>query len=179
MWIKHILIALLFYFFALLQNSFFVHFGLFGGTPNLVFILFILLVFFSSKNQGYLIVFYSLIGGLILDIFSYSHIGVSVTIMVVLGFLLKKVQLSLFEDPKKPMFFNFLVLFFVSFITYDLFFGFYSYLFKMSDFLVSFNLQLLGKVIYNLFFASMFFSVYKNFYADRFNNRQLSLFKNK
>ena len=122
---------------------------------------------------------YALFGGFVLDVFSCSHLGVSAILMMVIGFLLKKIQLSLFEDPKKPLFFNFLMLFLASFIAYDLFFGIYFYLFKMSNCLVGFNLQLLGEVIYNLFFASIFFAVYKKFIADKANNRQMTLFKRK
>ena len=49
-WQKTLVVIILFYIFALLQSSFFVHFSLLGAVPNLVFAFFALLVFFEKKG---------------------------------------------------------------------------------------------------------------------------------
>ena len=76
MWKKIVAPILLFYFFALLQTSFFVHFSLFGVVPDLVFILYFGFTFYSiKKNQllgnarVYEMVFLAITAGFFLDIF--------------------------------------------------------------------------------------------------------------
>lgn len=125
MWYKYLVIIILFYFFALLQSSFFAHFTFFGSFPNLVFIFLFLLIFFGGKKMGADSIIYTVIAGLILDVFSASIFGVSVILLIALGFVVKKIQSSLNEKEDKYPFLYFLPLFLVCFLAYELLLALY------------------------------------------------------
>jgi cell shape-determining protein MreD len=177
MWLKAIAIIFLFYFFAILQNSFFIHFNLFGAVPDLVFTLFLLLIFFAGKKINYTILFYALVSGLFLDIFSYTYLGVSVILLIAIGYLAKKTQLSLSERGDKYPFVYFVSLFIVSFAVYSLFLGLFFYFMGLAPSPIDFSLEFLFKIIYSLFLASILFWIYKKFMGGATDNRQLPLFK--
>lgn len=166
MWIKYLITIILFYLFAVLQNSFFAHFNLFGAAPNLVFALFFVLIFFINKNDYYQIAFIAIAAGLFLDVFSYMRFGVSIISLLIIGFLFKKIQ-SLLQEKKGNdfPFVYFLPLFFVSLMVYDL-------ILRHIDF----NISFLAEIIYNLIFVSIIFYVYKKFLQSKIDNRQLKLF---
>src|SRR3989344_9256457 len=124
MWQKILVIILLFYIFILLQNSFFVHFNLFGATPNLVFIFFFSLAFFNRKDKNYQIIYLASIAGILLDISSYTYLGPSIISLIIIGFLLKKIQLLLKERKDNYPFAYFLPLFLVFFVIYQILFMF-------------------------------------------------------
>ncbi|MCX6722377.1 MAG: rod shape-determining protein MreD [Candidatus Staskawiczbacteria bacterium] len=159
---KVLLIIILFYIFALLQSSFFTNFSLFGAIPNLIFIFFFLLVFFIKKENNYQLFILALMAGLLLDILSYSYLGMSIVLLVVIGFLLKKVQSSLRNrgDDKYP-FAYFLPLFAIFFVIYNLCFGLYLYFVGLTAVPASFGLEGIFSLIYNLIIASGFFYIYK------------------
>ena len=177
MWYKYLITGLFFYFFSLLQNSFFSHLNLWGAVPNLVFIFFVLLTFFAQKRDYYFIIFCALVAGLLLDIFSSSYIGISVLLLIVIGFGIKKIQADLFEGGQKPVPFYFLGLFFIAFIVYNLFIYLYYYFLGIKTVFFVFNFMLSCEIIYNLVFAFLFFLIYKKFCVNAFDNRQLNLFK--
>jgi rod shape-determining protein MreD len=146
----YIIIFFLFYLFALLQNSFFVHFNLFGAFPNLVFIFFFLLLFFDKKKSYFNVIIFSLFAGFFLDISSYSYFGESIILLLIIGVLSKKIQSQLQEkENDKFPFVYFLSLFIFSYIVYDL--------------VLNFNLSwvFLPKIIYNVLVAGLVFYVYK------------------
>ena len=95
MWQKYLPAVLIFFILAVMQNSFFSHFAFFGSTPNLVFIFFILLVFFSGRHSSGEIIIYSFLGGFFADIYSYNFLGTSAILFMLSGFLAKKAQNSL------------------------------------------------------------------------------------
>jgi cell shape-determining protein MreD len=147
-WQKYLIVILLSYILALLQDSFFVHFNLFGAIPNLVFILFFLLVFFSRSSGrhnrpafGWDEIFYSLITGFFLDIYSSVYLGSSIILLITLGFLLKKTQLLLKATENSHPFVHFLPLFLACFVIYEI------------VLMVSFDLRFVFAMVYNLFFA--------------------------
>lgn len=177
MWLKYFFIVVIFYFFAILQNSFFVHYSLFGAVPNLIFILFLLLIFFGKQYINYLIIFYSIIAGLLLDIFSSGYIGVSVIFLIIIGFLIKKLHSLLSEKNDKYSFMYFLLLFIISFVGFNLCLAIYFYFLNSAGEMISFNWSFVFDLIYNLFFGSVIFWIYKKFIEDRFDNRQLPLFR--
>ncbi|MCX6720241.1 MAG: hypothetical protein NTW11_00260 [Candidatus Staskawiczbacteria bacterium] len=148
MWQKTVVIIFLFIIFALLQNSFFAHFSIFGATPNLVFILFFLLVFFAKKETNYQIIYLSVIAGILLDIFSYAYLGPSIVSLLIGGFLLKKAQSMLKSGRDSYPFTYYLPLFLIFFAIYEICF-------------LGFNLGIIAEIIYNMVFASAFFYVYK------------------
>lgn len=148
MWVKTAAIFFLFYFFALLQNSFFVHFNFFGAVPNFVFILFFALTFFEAKDKMFLVVFYSVVGGFFADVFSAGLFGLSVALFLITGFLTKKIQsaLAVKQNDNFP-FSYFLPLFFIFFAIYT--------------FAIKGNFVFFPQLAYNLIVASAFFWIYK------------------
>jgi len=161
---KHLIIFILFYFFAVLQNSFFVHFNLFGAVPNLVFILFCLVVFYEDKKSYIQLIAYSILAGLLLDFYLQTYFGTSIVLLLVLGFCIKKSTLMLQErrDDKFPIIY-FLPLFIVSLMVYDLAVGSTG--------------GLIAKIIYNLVAGAVAFYLYKKFISANVEDRQLKLFR--
>ena len=160
--VKFLFITFLFYFFALLQNSFFIHYNIFGNYLNLVFILFFLLVFFAGKNKNQKIIVFSLLSGILLDFFSYSKLGISIALFLIIGFSLKCI-LSLLKNKKDNIFpFSyFLPLFFIFFILYEILLMTYLHFFDLSHPLFIFDLKIILGAIYNLFFAVIGFWIFK------------------
>jgi rod shape-determining protein MreD len=161
MWQKILFIILLFYIFALLQGSFFTHFNLFGAAPNLVFILFFLLVFFIKKDRSYQIIYLAAIAGVLLDISSYTYLGPSIIILMAAGFLLKKTQSLLKNRQDNYPFAYFLPLFVLFFTVYEVSLIVYLRFFDPSHALISFDLKFIIGVIYNSIVASVLFLIYK------------------
>jgi len=163
MWKKIIIAIILFYFFALLQNSFLAHFNLFGAVPNLVFILFFLLVFFAKRGEIYQVIFFAIIDGIFLDIFSYSYIGPSLALLLIIAFLIKKSQSLLQNREDKYPFVYFLPLFLVCFLIYNIV-------------LINFSVEIIFSIIYNVLAAAIFFYIYRRFFYREADGRQMRLF---
>lgn len=162
MWKKALLIIALFYFLALLQNSFFVYFGMSGYIPNLVFSLFFLLVFFARDPMNYWIIFLSITAGFFLDIYSYTYLGPSIILLLVIGFLLKKMQSFLISRENNYPFVYFIPLFIVSLLIYDLFLGLCLHFLDPIEIAVTFSAtEALFSLIYNALTASVLFYIYK------------------
>jgi rod shape-determining protein MreD len=161
MWLKPLIIFFLFYIFAMLQNSFFAHFNLFGAIPNFIFITFFMLVFFGRKNSYYHVIFYAISAGLFLDIFSFSYLGVSMVLLIIIGCFIKKVYSSLKEKDDRYPFVYFLSLFFISLITYDLLIQAWLRFFDPSRISADLGLSFFAGIIYNLFFAILGFVICK------------------
>ena len=161
MWKKILIIIILFYLFALLQNSFFTHFSFFGSIPNLIFILFFLLAFFEKKNNIYQVYFLAVIAGLLSDIFSYRYLGVSVVLLLIVGFLLKKTQFLLKNREDSHPFVYFLPLFLAYFVIYEVVLMIFMRFADPAHALINLDLRFLAGIIYNLLFASIFFYIYK------------------
>ena len=177
MWIKYLIIFILFYILAILQNTFFVHFSLLGSIPNLVFAFFVVLTFFEQKSNHYQIIFYAISAGLFLDFFSYTYFGVSVVLLLFTGFFIKKAQ-SLLQEKRGNKFplSYFLPLFLVSIIVYDLFLKVFLNKFGLNQVFLIFSWSYLAEIVYNLLFAFIIFSFYKKFFQTNADNRQLKLF---
>lgn len=167
MWIKYLVIIILFYFFAVLQNTFFVHFNLFGAVPNLVFIFFFLLVFFVPKKINYSVLFYAIIAGLFLDIFSYKYFGISIILLIIIAYITKKIQSSLKEKKSKDPFVYFFPTFLLGLLIYELSLMFYLRFLDPLRTPLGFGSIFLGGIIYNLIVASMGFFVFKKIYGKK------------
>ena len=164
---KLLVIIFLFYFFALLQNSFLIHFDLFGAVPNLVFILFFLLVFFEKKDKAgqsynnYMVLSIAIIAGTFSDIFSYIYLGISIIILIIIGITLKNIQLSLMNTEENYPFVYFLPLFIVSFLVYNFALDLYIFAEEPTKIITFFSVGTIILLIYNLFIASVLFFIYK------------------
>jgi rod shape-determining protein MreD len=162
---------------ALLQNSFFAHFNLWGAMPSLVLIFFALLVFFEKNNINFSIFFYALAAGLLLDLYSSSQLGISMILLILFGFFAKKFQQLMLESRGKYAFVQFLAIFFILFFSYNISLQIYFFIFKEGFLFLSLNSRFAGALIYNLVFSSLFFWAYTRFFSGLSDNRQLSLFK--
>jgi rod shape-determining protein MreD len=164
MWKKLLIIVFLFYLFILLQNSFLAHFDIFGVSPNLVFVLFFLLVFFEKKDKTYRAIFLAITAGLFLDIFSFTCLGPSIIVLIIIALLLKKAQSMLKNREDTYPFVYFLPLFIIFFLVYDLLLGLTFYFFDPNKIIISFGTETIFAVIYNSLVASSFFYIYKKFF---------------
>jgi len=159
--IAEIITILLFYFFAILQSSFLVHFNLFGAVLNLVFIFFFLNVFFAPKKIGYEIILYAVVAGIFSDIFSYAFFGLSSVLLVIIAYFSKKMQTSLKEKHDKYPFIHFLPLFSAWFVVYELLMMMYFRFADSSHTAIIFNLGFLFEILYNAIAASLGFYIFK------------------
>ena len=176
--IAYIIIFFLFYLFAILQNSFLVHFNLFGVIPNLVFILFFILVFFEKPKNYYAICFYAITAGFFLDVFAYSYFGVSIVLLLFIGIASKQIQSTLQESKSDsfPMTY-FSALFVASLLIYNILKEVFLDKFSIKAILISFNFSSITGLIYNLIIACIAFYIYKKFFNKSENTNQLRLFK--
>lgn len=160
MWQKYLVITILFYLFTIFQNSFFAHFKFLGSVPNLVFILFFLLIFFD-KNINYEVVLFAGIAGILLDISSFAYLGPSIVLLLITGFLFKKTQLLLKNMEDSFPLIYFLPLFLFHFILYNILMMIYLRFWDTSHTLISFDLKFIAGIAYNLFFALLGFWIFK------------------
>ena len=85
---KLLLFIILFYFLALIQTSFLVHFSVWGLIPNLIFFSVIIWNIFerSKNNFG---IYQAVAAGFFLDIFSSKIIGFNIIILIYLAIVIK------------------------------------------------------------------------------------------
>lgn len=158
MWVRALITILLFYFFAILQNSFLPHFNIFGIVPNIIFIFFFLLVFFSARGRptfGWEEIFYAIVAGFFLDIFSSSYFGASIIILFLTAVLTKKIINSL----KDLSIVSFIALFLIFFTIYEIILR--SYLF------INFSWIICIEIIYNLITALLGFYIFKKIFKSK------------
>ena len=162
-WFFPIIAIILFYLLALLQNSFFIYFNLFGAIPNFIFVLFFIFVFFSKKNSYYSAIFYAILAGFFLDVFSSVNLGISVALLIIIGLLIKKIQSSLNEKENNYPFIYFLSLFLISILVYYLSLKACLFFLIPNIINIAIDQKLFAEIIYSLFFAIIGFSVCKKF----------------
>lgn len=85
---KILILVLFFYFLALFQASFLVHFKIWGMAPNLILILVIFINLFE-RPKNITGISSAVIGGFFLDIFSSKPIGFEVLILLGLAVFIK------------------------------------------------------------------------------------------
>jgi rod shape-determining protein MreD len=158
---------IIFYFLALLQASFLPQLNIAGVTPNFVFILFFILIFFSDKKDAsvnYENFFLGIICGFFLSVFSKSFFGAEIVVLVFISFFVKKIQQQLVEKNKKYPLTYFAPLFIISFVIFELFswlvFYFYNHISPAN-----FSWLFLAEIIYNLLFAIAGFYIFKKFFV--------------
>jgi len=99
--IKRFLILIVgFYFLALLQTSFFIHFPLAGLVPNFILIS-VFLINVLEKPQKSSGIFAGFIGGFFLDIFSSNPIGFYALILLGLSFSIKIIFKKYVWEPAR------------------------------------------------------------------------------
>lgn len=161
MFILYLFVIALFYFFAILQNSFLIHFSMLGSVPNLVLILFFLLIFFEEKDNYFIPIFYAIGAGLILDLFFSIYFGVSMFIFLIIVFMIKIARKTLQERDNNFPFIYFLPLFTISLIIYNSLQRLFISNFNFAKVLLIFNQGLIFEIIYNLIVVSIAFYFFK------------------
>lgn len=156
MQINHLIIILLSFIFASLQVGFLPNYSFFGAVPNLVFVLFFLVIFFSNEKYGLYQALYSLFFGILIDMFSnpYKFIGVYLILFLIMGFALKKLQRFFFSSfDRFPLDqFIFLFLFFCAIFEFTQFEFLLSNIFWLTI-ACSFVFSLLGFYIFKSKYA--------------------------
>jgi rod shape-determining protein MreD len=167
MWYFWVVSIFLFYLFAVLQNSFLVHSNFFSIVPNLVFIFFFLLTYFSAYDRNlkrsYRVIIFAIVAGLFIDIFSSTHLGVSIIILIIVGLAAKKMQFSLLQKKEKYSISQFLSLFLIWLIVYELLFAAYLRFINPMRIPLTFNWATLLELSYNLLWAAIGFYIFKFF----------------
>jgi hypothetical protein len=93
---KSLTIILLAFFLTVLQIGFLPNYTFFGAVPNLVFILFFLVIFFSNERYNVFQALYSVFFGFLIEMTSgsFEFVGLFVVLLFFMGFILKKMQRS-------------------------------------------------------------------------------------
>ena len=73
--IKYTITTILFFVLSLIQSSFLPFFSIVGQIPNLVFILFYVILFFDNRGESF---FWAILVGFLLDVFMPSYFGISI-----------------------------------------------------------------------------------------------------
>ncbi len=180
MWLKFLILILLFFILALIQNSFLPHFNIMGNSPNLIFILFFILIFFEKDNRYYEGILFSIIAGFILDVLSGSYFGDAIISLLLVYILIKIVIYFLKERQDKNLLFYFIPIFLISLASYEVLYNLSTDFYNLKfNILSAHNWQnILIGFGYNLMVAFFVFFVYKKinnlFLLNK--NRQLKLF---
>jgi hypothetical protein len=159
MWMKIPLAFCAFLVFALLQQSFLPYFNFFGGTANLVFILFFVLIFFEDNShykQGF---FLALMAGFFLDLISPFYFGASIISLIIVYFFKNGVDHFLKEWQSHYLIFYFIAIFSTSFLLYN---GLLYAFGKMLGISFSLDSTIFINLAYNTILACMLFYFYGN-----------------
>lgn len=184
--LKYLLIVLLFFITSLLQFSFLPYFSIAGLSLNLVFLLFFLLLHFfecpatgeAKSHNNYAIFFLIILAGFFLDAYSPYSFGMS-TVALFFVYGVKKLILHFIQDFKETNLIYFLGIFLLCFAVYNLVFRIllmYFYGFSMS--FVGFKSEILPTAIstlYNFIVILLMFYGYKKIRSFMYKDRQLKL----
>lgn len=172
MWLKYAIITMLLYFLSIFQNGFLPHFNIMGAFPNLIFIVFFILIFFESKSQleGF---FIAIIAGFFLDIFLSSDFGVSIILLLLIYFFANTTKHFLRDGQNRYLAACFSITFAASYLLYY----FLLYLvFTFHHIESSFGLVTVVGLLYNLLFAVAGFYLYEKVAEQIYQDNQLKLF---
>ncbi len=159
---------------AILQSSFFPSLSILGNIPNLVFILFFIIIFFEGKNDYDLGFWSAIIAGFFLDNLILSYFGVAIVSLLVIYFLEKLTMHFIKEQQSKTLIVFFASLFLISYIV----FNFTVYVFSVLidfQFNFSFDSSTIYLLFYSLVIACFGFYIYKFFIKKYKDEKQLKL----
>jgi len=169
MLLKYLLITLLFFIFALLQISFLPYIDMTLAMPNMVFILFSILIFFGRKEEGF---FTAAVAGFFSDLFLPSYFGISIISLLAIYFFQRFTNHFFTKDQNEYLIFHFIAIFSVSFIVYHVLLYAFSIIFHV-EFHSAWGVII--SLIYNLMFATVGFYIYKKFIKKNDQENQLKL----
>ncbi len=173
MWIKYGIIALAFFIFTLVQTSFLPYSNSTGALPNLVFILFFILLFFAKAQEHYQALGIAITAGFFLDLALPYPFGISIVALVAVYFLRKGIAYFFEENQDTYLIFYFILLFSVCFVAYRLLMYILLTALGISFY---FGPVIVISLLYNLVFACAGFYIYTCIVNRRVKDNQLKLF---
>lgn len=167
MWFRFFIIMLFLFTAYILQTSFLPYFTILGAVPDLVFVIFFLVIFFEPErvySQG---LFTAPVAGLFLDMASNSYFGIYILSLLIIYFLNKVMHHFLREDRHIHLIFYFVGVFFVSFVAYQGLLYASSLIFNFE-----FNVNVvLMRFWYGLIVASIGFYIFKKLFYYSLDNQ--------
>ncbi|MBI3631479.1 MAG: hypothetical protein HY219_01260 [Candidatus Staskawiczbacteria bacterium] len=163
MWLKLLIIFLLFGLLGILQTSFLVHFNIMGAVLNLIFILFFLTVFFEESQKYIQGIFSAVAAGFFLDALSSFYFGVSIVSLLIIYSAIKYTIYLLKKKRDKYPIVYFTPLFVLFFIIYNLSLTIVVYFLDASHLMPVFDWIFIIEIFYNLIFAFFGFYICKKF----------------
>ncbi len=157
--ISFIIFSLVCFLLTIIQTVFLPFFNIWGVAPNLLFILFFFVIFFSNKKDFTATFFMILMIGFFSDIISQSHFGIFIGTYVILYFLHLFINNFLQDRQGKNV-----VVYFI---------GEFCVLFLLCHFTL--NPSVLVHLLYSLLFALTAFYVCQTFIFTNHDNNQLKL----
>lgn len=172
MWFKYPIILLLFLITALFQAGFLPYFSIMNVAPNLLFILFFIVVFLKAEKDYYYEFFLVITAGFFLDIFFNGRLGVSILSLFIL-YLAIQFTRHLLEEYQDEYFVGYYVLsFLVCFFAY----GFLIQL-LLHPLTIGMNVGIvtLVQILYNVTVALLGLYAYEQIADFLHQDRQLKL----
>ena len=167
-WFKYVIIAMLFFIFSWLQASFLPYFSVLGAIPNLIFILFFIIVFFEQSSGRAVPITTAIIAGIISDLFLPSPFGVSIAAFLVIYFLYRIISHFLRSGQSDHLVFYFIGMFSVLFVAYHALLYLAGMLFPVE---ASLGATTFISLVYSLAFGLAGFYVGKALFAKSFDNQ--------
>lgn len=159
----------------MLQSSFLSTLAIMSQVPNIVFILFFVIIFFEDKHQYDLGFWSAVIAGFFLDNLTISRFGVAIAALLVVYFLEKLIAHFIKEQQGKFIILYFIFVFIGSYVVFNASVYLFSVLLG-SQFNYPFDLSIIVALLYNLIFACVGFYVFKIFIHSYRSEKQLKLF---
>ncbi len=116
-----LLLLIIFFAAAIIQASFLPLFAVFGAVPNLLFIIFFLVIFFEPQQQYQTGFFAAIVAGLLSDVYG-TYFGVSVVIFLLVYFFKKAVGHFMKESSGKTVS-NYMLLFVICLVLHIILFS--------------------------------------------------------
>ncbi len=168
--LKYFLTLLSFFVVSVFQTSFLAFFKISGGAANLIFLLFIALVYFlGTKDYNYGL-FLSIIAGFFSDVFSNLFFGFSVIVFIALFLSVKYIFYIIKESDQTNSIVYFLAVFSGCFLTYGI-------ILRVALGDIAINKIFLAGFLYNLFLAYCIFYLFNFLKVSLTKNRQLNVFR--
>lgn len=159
MWFKYPIFIIALILAAIVQSSFWPYLAIAKTVPNLIFIVFFIIIFFEKNSEYMLGFFMALLAGFLLDIILSLNFGISIASLLVIYIVYKIVSRFLKEAQGKSLTLYFAGMFSVAFLVYHVIAG----------------TPTIYGLLYSLAMAMIGFYFYKTFFYKNREDNQLKL----
>lgn len=174
MFLKLAIIILVFFTLALLQTNFFPYFSILKTVPNLIFVLFFILIFFEKPGEYFQGIFSVIIAGFLMDATSLFYFGISIISLLII-YIFKNITFYFLKEIQyQYLILYFIPMFSISFFLHNVILYLFSAIFNFS---FNFELSILVSLAYSLIFALAGFYIQKYFSDKEVKDSQLKLFR--